>query len=467
MKKLRPAILLISVLLSVSYAFSQEISVESFRRLDNDLTANTFGTTEYDQNGQVAALIKVVTVETGFVFDAGMMGIVKTIQQAGEIWVYVPFGLQRITIAHPELGVLRDYYFPESIEKARTYELRLKTVRPERAESDLIPNVNVTFDNPTEKAGIYLNGAFIGTGSWSGLVAASTFLLEVKQEGYVTYSTTITIEADKPEQTISIPQLEPVKGQIMANSIPSNATVYMDGTLKGKSPLLIEGLSAGSYNLEFRMRGYRPFTTTVTVKTDETYKSDAILKRVNDNVYAGVGYQYGHVSGITAIGGVYFRNFNLEIGYLKHSVPKEQTYWMTVSDEQSGLASVIGYEFTLKNVLTGSLGYGIPIGKSFCLTPNLGLVLYGIDSECTYMDKSFFTDDAIDSNQNASSYTMSCCASARLEYSPIRHFAFTVTPSYEIPISKGSVASTLDENTDIIRKWCGGFSVQASVKLYF
>lgn len=51
---------------------AQNLSVESFRLLPNDLTANTFGTMESDQNGEVAALIKVVTAETGFAFDGGI-----------------------------------------------------------------------------------------------------------------------------------------------------------------------------------------------------------------------------------------------------------------------------------------------------------------------------------------------------------------------------------------------------------
>ena len=56
---------------------AQNISVKSFRLLETDLTANLEGTKEIDQNGETAALIKVITTETGFVFDVGMLGIVK------------------------------------------------------------------------------------------------------------------------------------------------------------------------------------------------------------------------------------------------------------------------------------------------------------------------------------------------------------------------------------------------------
>ena len=104
---------------------AQTLAVTSFKPLPNDLTANMAGTQEKDQNGDVAALIKVVTSQTGFSFEGGMAGIVKTQQRTGEIWVYVPHGIKKITILHQSLGVLRDYYFPCAIEAAKTYEMAL------------------------------------------------------------------------------------------------------------------------------------------------------------------------------------------------------------------------------------------------------------------------------------------------------------------------------------------------------
>ena len=118
-------IILMMMLMGWMGLSAQGISVTSFKPLPNDLTANLAGTQVKDQNGEVAALIKVVTTQTGFTFEGGMAGIVKTKQEVGEIWVYVPHGIQRITIKHPQLGVLRDYYFPCAIDEARTYEMVL------------------------------------------------------------------------------------------------------------------------------------------------------------------------------------------------------------------------------------------------------------------------------------------------------------------------------------------------------
>ena len=55
---------IIFILINISICvvcYAQSISVCSFKLLDTDLTANTAGTMEMDQNGETAALIKVVT----------------------------------------------------------------------------------------------------------------------------------------------------------------------------------------------------------------------------------------------------------------------------------------------------------------------------------------------------------------------------------------------------------------------
>ncbi|MBQ7494243.1 MAG: hypothetical protein IJT75_00520 [Bacteroidaceae bacterium] len=111
---------------------------------ESDLTANTHGTSRQDQNGETAALIRIVTTEKGFSFEGGSLGIVGTVQKTGELWLYVPRYAQKLTIKHPTFGVLRDYAYPQTIEGGRTYELlldigtgRYVTINTSRAASDL------------------------------------------------------------------------------------------------------------------------------------------------------------------------------------------------------------------------------------------------------------------------------------------------------------------------------------------
>lgn len=124
----------IMLLASVSLSAQTDSSgfyVQSFKKLEWDLDARS-NHPMLDQNNRKAALIKVVIPEAGFDFDVGVMGVVSTRQEVGEIWVYVPEGVRKITIRHQTYGVIRDYEFGCPVESASVYEMRLHVpLRPE------------------------------------------------------------------------------------------------------------------------------------------------------------------------------------------------------------------------------------------------------------------------------------------------------------------------------------------------
>ena len=124
--------LIVIVILSFFKVSAQNnISVKSFRPLVGDMTTTSAEGKRIDQNNEVCALIKIVTTEKDFAFEGGALGIVGSQQRKGEIWVWVPRGLRKITILHDQLGVLRDYRFPVEIEADRTYEMVLTTAKIE------------------------------------------------------------------------------------------------------------------------------------------------------------------------------------------------------------------------------------------------------------------------------------------------------------------------------------------------
>jgi hypothetical protein len=172
---------------------AQNISVSSFRLLEKDLTANTAGTTEKDQNGEVAALIKVKTRQKGFVFDGGSLGIVKTVPKTGEIWVYVPRGLKKITVSHPQFGILRDYYLSMTVEAARTYEMVLLTNTAGQAQTAMFGGVDI--NSSPMMANIYVDGQRMGqTPQLLSSLSVGQHEVRISKRGYQDYSTFITIE---------------------------------------------------------------------------------------------------------------------------------------------------------------------------------------------------------------------------------------------------------------------------------
>lgn len=117
-------ILLLAVVSASAQTDSSGFFVQSFKKLDWDLDARS-NYPVLDQNNRKAALIKVVIPEVGFDFDVGVMGVVGVKQEVGEVWVYVPEGVRKITIRHQTYGIIRDYEFGCPIESACVYEMRL------------------------------------------------------------------------------------------------------------------------------------------------------------------------------------------------------------------------------------------------------------------------------------------------------------------------------------------------------
>lgn len=273
----------IIILLFANTALAQNISVKSFELLGNDLTANTAGTIELDQNGEKSALIKVVTTQTGFTFDCGSIGIVKTIQKPSEIWVYVPQGARRITISHPRLGILRDYEFPIQIEKARAYELVLTTgqvqtiVQQDAGGQYLIMKVSP----PSAIVKIDDIEAQVENGIVSKFLPYGKHTYSVSDPFYKDDQGIIEIGSERKELNIA---LSPNYGKLLLSSRPENGakvTIDGEGKIAGITPFTTENLSKGKHNFRFQLAQYATKDTSIVVDGDGSTKDVAVSMDAN------------------------------------------------------------------------------------------------------------------------------------------------------------------------------------------
>ena len=120
-RKLTP---LLALLLFSAFVNAQNISVTSFKLDEKDNTAEESDV--FDQNGEICALIKIITDETGFSFDVGSLGVTDVKEQPGETWIFIPFGVKKIILRHQNLGSC-EFPIPIVIESAKTYRMVLAT----------------------------------------------------------------------------------------------------------------------------------------------------------------------------------------------------------------------------------------------------------------------------------------------------------------------------------------------------
>lgn len=260
---------LLTFLLFVFIAgFSQGISVKSFRPLPTDLTPSAHK--RIDQNGEVAALIKVVTNETGFVFEGGVMGIVDTKQEVSEVWVWVPRGLRKITIKHPQLGQLRDYYFPVEIESERSYEMVLTTreVSPEVREQFLV------FTVTPKDAVVTVNGIPwpMNDGVAQKMVPFGDYEYRIEALDYHTDAGRVKVDDPDNKELVNV-TLQPAFGFLKLtgdNSILSQASLYVDNANGVKAINGSMKLGSGKHTLKIVHPKYKPYERLVNITDGET-----------------------------------------------------------------------------------------------------------------------------------------------------------------------------------------------------
>ena len=249
---------------------AQNMVVESFSLLPQDLTANVQGTSRFDQNTRKnAALIKIETTQKGFVFEGGSLGFVGDPEyKTGEIWLYVPEGAKKLTLKHETLGILRDYYYGISIQSGKTYLMKLSTGKVvSHVEHDLGVNY-LTLTIEPANAEVYINGNMIDVDS-EGVATASlpygTHQYEVSAKMYKREVGNITISSEA--STEKVIKLQPDYSILNINSNPQGATVYIDDEKAGTTPVTTKPISPGEHSFQFRMSMYKTKTVTHNVQS--------------------------------------------------------------------------------------------------------------------------------------------------------------------------------------------------------
>lgn len=258
------------VLLAKGEVWAQDgLSVASFSLLPNDMTARTTAP-ERDANGDLTALIKVVTTEQGFDFDGGSLGIVKVLPQPGEIWVYVPDRARSITARHGKLGVLRNYAYPEPVRAGSVYEMKLShgTVEVVIKPREIVTEWLIINSTPAG-ADVYLNEQAVGKTPYSAELPEGRYTWRVERNLYQTEAGVAELKSgDRVALELA---LKPNFGRLAVESLPeSGAKVLLNGIDIGKqTPCSFDELPVGTYTLTLSHEWYETKTEAVEVKAGD------------------------------------------------------------------------------------------------------------------------------------------------------------------------------------------------------
>ena len=291
MKKLYMTLMMLAF---IAVAHAQHIAVKDFYYVENDLTARTQGTRVEDQNGYLCALIKVRTTEKGlWAFDVGMLGVTKTEMQnalhPAEIWVYVPFGVTRMTIQHEKLGVVDRWPFPCSIEKGCTYLMELTTGKVETIIKEDVRMQYLAFQITPPNAVLTVNDELweVGAdGSAMKYVDFGDYTYRVQAPNYHTEVGKVTV--DDPENTHRV--IVNLKSDFVEVTlkVDADAEIWVNDEKKGTRSWT-GALGKGSYKVECKQAGHE--TTLTTQKITAEMEGQTITLPAPVPVYGSLGVE--------------------------------------------------------------------------------------------------------------------------------------------------------------------------------
>lgn len=258
------------------YATAQEIKIASFTNMETDVTALTSGA-KLDQSGNKCALIKVASTLRDLRFDVGTLGIVDIESQndthPAEIYLYVPAGVKKISIQHPQLGSIYNYDLGMTLKPAKVYLLELTGNQVDTFVVDYSKEKTLRTQVTPQNAQLFINGTQQprnGTGIFESILALGSHKYRVSAPDYYPEEGTIKIDDTAGDSKLSV-NLRPAFGFLSVTSKElAGGNIWLDDTQIGTVPLTQYQLKHGNYKVEVTHKYYLPYSETITIRDNET-----------------------------------------------------------------------------------------------------------------------------------------------------------------------------------------------------
>ena len=277
--------LVISALFIALTLYSQDLTVDVFQELGNDLAARS--AERKDNNGEPCALIKIDVPLTGVQFNPNEVnGSVE--YKVNTYWVYLPAGSKRITLQHPQFHTLKVEFATYGIsylEKSTTYLLRINVPVSAPIKKQNMQQY-VVFTVQPATAIIEFDGKILelNNGVAQERKPFGTYSYTITANSYHTQTGTIVVNNPDARHEVNI-ALKPAFGYLSILPINiSGATVIIDSkTYEKTTPCSNIRLSSGQHQVQIKKDMYDEINAMVTI-------ADGVTTTFNPAMRARFGY---------------------------------------------------------------------------------------------------------------------------------------------------------------------------------
>ncbi|BAL80887.1 PEGA domain-containing protein [Caldisericum exile] len=169
------------------------------------------------------------------------------------------------------------------LEGYREYkeEVKLSSSNPNALVNPILEHAVFTLsvDSSPTNSDVYVDGVLKGKTPIviADLIANQSHLIEVKHENYRDWKQTISVKANDSLNLFA--QLEPITTELIVSSVPDKATVFLNKSEVGKTPLDLKDIPEGKYTLTVSLLQYETYTEDIEIKKGVIVKRDVVLRK--------------------------------------------------------------------------------------------------------------------------------------------------------------------------------------------
>lgn len=434
----------------------------------------------------------------------------------GQFMANVPAKLKVATGEHT-VSILRKHYksFDTTIVVGEDEVVTLSAL--------LTTNAKYLKISTIENAEIWIDGEYVGKGTYSNIINFGKHIFEARLEGCEPTIAELEVSSDTKE-LITLATPSPIYGSLKVASTVS-AVVRIDGKRVGETPLYVDGtLSVGEHSVEISAPNHFVEKRSVIIKKGEVAEISVVLREFVDVTVATKPNRTqisidGEIVGTTPYSSA------LEVGeydialYARNHLPVRKTVKVNKDSKDftfklqrqylkpsyfylSGEYQILGIEGVkgsiggfIKNVnieanvvyglkdseviywnipsemtepcgytykplyFGGRVGYGFIIGTRLRVTPQAGAGLLMIEGTKVV--------DGDKDPRATNAYCIPAMLGARVDFVVAPSVALTLTPNYSMAIVKSGLYEQLSEASKTIKGDASGVSLSAGISFIF
>ena len=225
---------------------------------------------------------------------------------------------------------------------------------------------------------------------------------------------------------------------------PRGAHLYINGEYKGTTPCKFD-YGSGNYMIKLSRKKYKTFEKSVYLDSSNPEQTFKLVRQHQQKTsfYLQPTFQCGALTAIGGEVGGYVSNINIEAMYLVGTAESDKIFWNRP-----------GYNYideTFAPTVFGvKAGYGIIIGRSFRITPQIG-----------------FSSLSVKGSEGSSCGATSCTLSLRAEYAICSNIGLSLTPEYGISLKRTDLFTKVSEVLPELNEWSEGFNLRLGAYVFF